>query len=361
MDSGANLLGTIDAVPKASAETDDPIRKWREIQGSIDAPLDRLVIPQVAPAGSPPSPMSGDLRGLADLDDPRLVLSEAYIGIDRRRPGTARALARIVYFRRRSLLRLDVLIVLAVAVLVIAAGLLLVTLPQTAPRAALSVAAAPTRPPVAVPHAGSVASTVPTTAPSAVPSTAPAVAPAAVAAPPTATAAAVPAAPPQPIADPSSPDSMGAAALALVRYPWQQLPGYSIKFASIADAPSPGFYGNTSFVWGKPGGVSTLYVYPGETVSQLAGITAFEIGHEVDAAYVEPQGGHDQIAGILGIHPATWAPQCDCAEQAYLSGWYSAAFSAYWSPGVGAWSSLAPLPSGAVLTAVQPWFNPRVP
>ena len=154
---------------------------------------------------------------------------------------------------------------------------------------------------------------------------------------------------------------MGAAALALVRYPWQQLPGYSIKFASIADAPSPGFYGNTNFTWGKPGGVSTLYVYPGETVNQLAGITAFEIGHEVDAAYVEPLGGHDQIAAILGIHPASWAPQCDCAEQAYLSGWYAAAFSSYWSPGVGAWSSLAPLPSGAVLTAMQPWLNPRVP
>ena len=73
--------------------------------------------------------------------------------------------------------------------------------------------------------------------------------------------------------------------------------------------------------------MSTLYVYPGETVEQLAGITAFEIGHEVDAAYVEPQGGHDQIAAILGVHPASWAPECDCAEQGYLSGWYAAAFS----------------------------------
>jgi hypothetical protein len=153
---------------------------------------------------------------------------------------------------------------------------------------------------------------------------------------------------------------MGAAALALVRYPWQQLPGYSIRYLPISDAPSPGFYGNTTFTWGKPGGVSTLYVYPGETVDKLAGITAFEIGHEVDASLVEPQGGHDQIAGILGIHPASWAPQCDCAEQAYLSGWYSAAFSDYWSPGVGAWSTLAPPPSGTTLDALRPWLDPRV-
>ena len=52
-----------------------------------------------------------------------------------------------------------------------------------------------------------------------------------------------------------------------------------------------------------------LYVYPGETVDQLAGITAFEIGHEVDAAAVEPQGGETQIENILGIHPASWAPE----------------------------------------------------
>jgi hypothetical protein len=153
---------------------------------------------------------------------------------------------------------------------------------------------------------------------------------------------------------------MGAAALALVRYPWQQLSGYSIVFRSIAEAPTPGFYGNTNFTWGQTGGVSTLYVYPGETVDRLAGIIAFEIGHEVDAGYVEPQGGHDQIAALLGIHPASWAPECDCAEQGYLSGWYAATFSDYWSPGVGAWSTLAPPPTGSTLAAMEPWLDPRV-
>ena len=102
---------------------------------------------------------------------------------------------------------------------------------------------------------------------------------------------------------------MGAAALALVRYPWQQIPGYSIQFLPISDAPSPGFYGNTDFTWGEPGGVSTLYVYPGETVEQLAGIIGFEIGHEVDAAYVEPQGGHAQIEAALGVSPGELGPR----------------------------------------------------
>jgi hypothetical protein len=102
-------------------------------------------------------------------------------------------------------------------------------------------------------------------------------------------------------------------------------------------------------------------VYSGETVQRLAGITAFEIGHEVDASAVEPQGGETQIENILGIHPASWAPDCDCAEQGYLSGWYAAAFSNYWSPGVGSWSTIAPEPTGAELTAIQPWLNPTIP
>ena len=76
-----------------------------------------------------------------------------------------------------------------------------------------------------------------------------------------------------------------------------------------------------------------LYVYPGETVDRLAGITAFEIAHEVDAAAVEPQGGETQMKNILGIHPASWAPDCDCAEQDFLSGWYAAAFSKLLVPG----------------------------
>jgi len=167
---------------------------------------------------------------------------------------------------------------------------------------------------------------------------------------------------PPPAPPPDTPSQMGAAALRLIRYPWQNIPGYSIQFLPITDAPSPGFYGNTTFTWGQAGGQSTVYVYPGESIEQLAGITAFEIGHEVDAAAVAPpKNGHEQIEDILGIHPPNWAPQCDCAEQNYLSGWYAAAFSNFWSPGVGNWASIAPEPSGAMLIQMQPWLNPSIP
>ncbi|HEY5110583.1 MAG TPA: hypothetical protein VII96_13330 [Acidimicrobiales bacterium] len=346
MASGTESLGTIGAGSVACADRQDPFRVWRELQEPPAPAGAGLVDARVAPVGPGPAPTASDLRALADLDDPRLVLSEAYVGLDRRRTGTSRALSRITYVPRRSLLRLDVLIVLAVVSVVLGAALVMSTRPHPAPRSGITMAAVPTGPFAALPQTDPAVSTVPTTVP-----------------PPAPPAPAAPAAAPAaaPVVDPSSPESMGAAALALVRYPWQQLVGYTIKFLPIADAPSPGFYGNSDFTWGKSGGVSTMYVYPGETVDQLAGITAFEIGHEVDAAYVEPQDGHDQIAGILGVHPASWAPECDCAEQGYLSGWYAAAFSDYWSPGVGAWSSFAPPPTGATLTALQPWLDPRVP
>ena len=337
---------------------DDPFRIWREIQEADGA----AGMPDGSPEqGTVDVLASDDLRALADLDGPRLVLSEGYVGIDRRSTGVLSVLSRAVFAPRRRLLRLDILIVLAVVAVIVGTTVLATTRPHSAGSHSVRAGAAPVDPLAALPTTdpGPTTTTTTTTTPTAAPVAA--VAPLAVAQqvathPLVAVASS---APPSTVV-PTTPEAMGAAALALVRYPWQKLPGYSIQFRPISDAPSPGFYGNTTFVWGKPGGASTLYVYPGETVDRLAGITAFEIGHEVDASLVEPQGGHDQITAILGVHPASWAPECDCAEQNYLSGWYAAAFSDYWSPGVGAWSTLAPPLTGVTLTAVQPWLDPRI-
>jgi hypothetical protein len=325
-----------------------------------------------APGVDTEGPLAPEL--LADLDDPRLVLSEGYVGTDRRGTGFVARLLRATFTQRRSLLRLEIMVAVALA----AVGMALATSVlfagadgRSSGRGGRSdhAAESPTRsdtatdkaPVVKAPAVAAqpVAATAPsTTAPTPTPTTAPVpvAAPAAPAAAPAAPAAA-PAATP---AAALSPTQLGAQALALVRYPWQRITGYSIQFLPISDAPSPGFYGNTTFTWGQTGGTSVLYVYPGETVQRLAGITAFEIGHEVDAAAVEPQGGEAQIENILGMHPASWAPDCDCAEQGFLSGWYAAAFSNYWSPGVGDWSALAPEPAGAVLAAVEPWLNPSI-
>jgi hypothetical protein len=346
----------------------DPFRSVRELQDPVRAPRPAPAR-TTPPATDLPAATDAELGALADLDSPRLVLHESYIGVDRRRSGLPAAQERIAFGSHRKLLRLDVLLVLAVVAVVVGGVLTVATRSRPGPAtdhagvalalpsdalAGLRVARTTPAAAPAAPVAASPVTTSPVTTAAAAPAAPAAAAPAApVATVPSTTVPAV-------VAPPTTPDAMGAAALALVRYPWQQLPGFSIRFLPIADAPSPGFYGNTDFTWGQKGGVSTLYVYPGETVAQLAGITAFEIGHEVDAAYVEPQGGHAQISAILGIDPPSWAPECDCAEQGYLSGWYAAAFSNYWSPGVGDWSTLAPPPSGAVLTAVEPWLDPSL-
>jgi hypothetical protein len=370
----------------ASRQGTDDLDGERTIAGLLTAPV-RTTPPTTPPRPAPSEPAADapELEPLppeliADLDAPRLVLSDGYVGPDRRRRGAWARARRATFAQRRAVLSLELLLATLIVGVVLAAaasigligssaaatrgsktstrlatGSLLVPLLADPPGARTSARPATTasRPATTAPAPPPVvAAPAPTTAPAT-----PATTPAPVATAPTPTA---PPAPAPPVADPT-PQQLGNEALALVRYPWQRIPGYSIQFEPISAAPSPGFYGNTTFTWGQAGGTSILYVYPGETVDRLAGITAFEIGHEVDAAAVEPQGGHTQIENILGTHPASWAPDCDCAEQNFLSGWYAAAFSDYWSPGVGNWSDVAPEPTGATLAAVEPWLDPTIP
>jgi hypothetical protein len=349
--------------PSAPAERGTPATPWPERGAPSPA-----VVPELRPFDLPPEddgvngPLATEL--LADLDHPDLVLTPGYVGPERRAGGLPARIRRATFSQRRSLLSLEVVVVVAAVVvtsLVLArpGGHLANT--GSGPESVTHTGVAPTAiRPAAFPAAPTQTTPTAPVADGAAPSTS---APAPSAAPAPAPAAPAPTAPPAPASAASlTPAQLGAEALTLVRYPWQQIPGYSIQFLPISDAPSSGFYGNTTFTWGHTGGSSVLYVYPGETVERLAGITAFEIAHEVDAAAVEPGGGEAQIENILNYHPPSWAPNCDCAEQNFLSGWYAAAFSNYWSPGVGNWSQLdvAP-PSGATLGQFASWLNPPIP
>ena len=215
-----------------------------------------------------------------ELDEPGLVLSDRYIGPDRRASGLLARLYRSTFGARRSLLKLEIAVLAVVAILV-TATILLTAGGGSAPVRTSKPAATPPTSPKASARAGTHPSATPTPAATVPAATAKPAATAAAAAPVAAAAAApaaaTPAAPtpaptttvpppaPAPAAAPAdlTPSQMGAQALALVRYPWQRIPGYSIQFLPIADAPSPGFYGNTTFTWGQTGGTSVLYVYPG--------------------------------------------------------------------------------------------------
>ncbi len=345
---------------EAGSPSDGPVT-----EEALPSPTEEALPSPTEEALPSPTEEALPLELLADLEDANLVLSPGYIGSDRRGKGLRARVLRATFAQRRSLLRLELLIVAVVAVLVVVSVLLVG--PVAHGSSALASGTGTKRTPVhhhtpiaaaAVPAPTPAASPAPTTT-----SPVPAVSATPVAPPPAASAA-TPTAPPPAAPASLSPAELGAQALTLVTYPWQKIPGYSIQFLPISEAPTPGFYGNTTFTMGQAGGQSVLYVYPGETIQRLAAITAFEIGHEVDAAGVYPADGgtgHAQIEKLLNYFPASWMPNCDCAEQSFLSGWYAAAFSNQWSPGVGNWSQILPEPSGATLAAMQPWLNPTIP
>ena len=175
-------------------------------------------------------------------------------------------------------------------------------------------------------------------------------------APPSTTSTTVPLAP-LPVMN-----AVEAKAMAMVTYPWRKIPNYTIVFEPYSKTPVAGVYGMTTFIWGQPGGKTTIFVKPTQTAQDIAGIIAFEIGHQVDAAGVYPAGGHAAIKKILKIYPKSWSPVGLSSERGYLSGWYCAAFANRWSKaGFNPhWSTLAPAPTGAVSTAMEKWLNPTI-
>src|SRR5664280_1311569 len=229
------------------------------------APTGKSSVSAVAEAGRSPLPVDAKGAGaeldgpdeaapsafLADLDDPELVISEGYIGPERRATGLRARLLRATFGQRRSLLRLDLLVVAAVVVLVAAALLVAGATGHNGPAAgrntALPAAAAQPRPvgPASSAVRDTPTSTTPVVTAPAVTDPAPTTtvpAPAATAAPaptpvtaPGTAAAPIPTTPPAP-ADAAqtpaalTPAQLGAEALTLVRYPWQSIRGYSLQF-----------------------------------------------------------------------------------------------------------------------------------
>jgi len=140
-------------------------------------------------------------------------------------------------------------------------------------------------------------------------------------------------------------------ALHSIRYPLSRLEseGYRIHFVPGSQAPSPEYFGNTFNLNTTTGAASggpvytDIYVQPGESMSKLEGVTAFEMGHAQWALKASPAGGQQQLIHAQGSEPGgTWGPYNDQPENAYLSGLYSNYFSNKYSPGVGNWSTVHP-------------------
>ena len=198
----------------------------------------------------------------------------------------------------------------------------------------------------AAPTTTTVAPTTTTLAPSPPPAPPTTAAPRPAPAPVRATTAAAPA--PAPAA---TPQSTGEAALARLDYPWQRL-GYQVIF----QGSNSGLLGKTDC------GAKQVFIYvrPTQSVTQVAFVTAFELGHAVDCGTMSDS-RRAEWAGIRGFAPGwTWFPSCVCSEDNFGSGDISMVFANWLVPNSGyRWrSNLAGAPSGAQLSQLMPYLRP---
>jgi hypothetical protein len=147
-----------------------------------------------------------------------------------------------------------------------------------------------------------------------------------------------PAAPPPPI---------GAAALAEISYPWQQL-GYQIVFLG----PRPDLMGQTIFDAHR----IEIYLRKGESQLMVAHVIAHEIGHAADVAYNTPERRQQWLDLREASTSEPWFGCETCDDFSSPAGDYAETFS-FWQLGPDAdFSHLAPPPSSDQLKQLIPLF-----
>jgi len=151
------------------------------------------------------------------------------------------------------------------------------------------------------------------------------------------------------VSEPAPGDSIGVQALRLIQYPWAKL-GYQIAF----HGPRDGFFGLTDCRLHR----IDIYVAPGQSVAQVAYVTAFEIGHAIDCSLVT--NGHEAEWTILRNFNVrgSWFPSCSCSEDNFGSGDFSEVFARWQVGPIYPWrSTLAPAPTAAQLADLVPLFG----
>jgi uncharacterized membrane protein YgcG len=143
------------------------------------------------------------------------------------------------------------------------------------------------------------------------------------------------------------PPPVGAAALAEITYPWQQL-GYQVVFLG----PRPDLMGQTIFDAHR----IEIYLRSAEPQQMVAHVIAHEIGHAADVAYNTPE-RRQQWLHLRGTSTSQPWFGCDsCDDFSSPAGDYAETFS-FWQVGPNAdFSHLAPPPSQDQLQQLIPLF-----
>lgn len=147
---------------------------------------------------------------------------------------------------------------------------------------------------------------------------------------------------------PGTIESRGAAALALIDYPWRRT-GYSIVFAG----PNPNLLGLT-----EPSRKQiTIYLRPSQTTADITHVLGHEIAHAVDFTMTTDaeRAEYRRIRGIAKDVP--WYPTCGlCADYRFPVGDWAETFS-YWLLRGSFNSQLGGKPTAAQLAALKPIFT----
>jgi hypothetical protein len=147
---------------------------------------------------------------------------------------------------------------------------------------------------------------------------------------------------------PGTVESRGAAALALIDYPWQRT-GYSIVFAGAND--------NLLGLTEPSRKQITIYLRPTQSSSDVTHILGHEIAHAVDFTMTS-DAERAEYRRIRGLDDRPWYPTCGiCPDYAFPVGDWAETF-AYWLLGNGSFNSqLAGKPTPAQLAALKPIFT----
>lgn len=147
-----------------------------------------------------------------------------------------------------------------------------------------------------------------------------------------------------------TPESKGAAALAMIAYPWDSL-GYRFVF----EGPKRGFLAVTNT------GTKTIEVYVRQCqgVDQLATVVGHEIGHAIDDRYLSPA-DREQVQRYRGYSPREWYGCNRCTDYATPAGDFAEAVAYIIAP-PGRFRSLlaGPPGDGAQREAIEQYLRRR--